>query len=76
MAEEGWAVSPLSSAVPGTYCLGCAAALRLLDWSLACVDCGATVVSEQAAEERGWRFFPDELGQLQPHCGLCSAEPR
>jgi hypothetical protein len=76
MLEEGWAVSPLSSAVPGTYCLGCAAALRLLDWSLACVDCGATVVSEQAAEERGWRFFPDELGQLQPHCGLCSAEPR
>ena len=76
MAEEGWAVSPLSSAVPGTYCLRCAAALRLLDWSLACVDCGVTVESEQAAEECGWRFFPDELGQLQPHCGLCTAERR
>jgi hypothetical protein len=76
MAEHGWAVSPLSAAVPGTYCMSCASALRMLDWFVRCVDCGASVESEGAAERQGWRFFPDELGQLQPLCGLCSAVRR
>ena len=74
MTEHGWTVSPLSAAVPGTYCMSCASALRMLDWFVRCVDCGASVESEGTAEQQGWRFFPDELGQLQPLCGLCSAE--
>ena len=41
-----------------------------------CVDCGAVVENEQEAEQHGWRFFSDELGQFQPHCALCSAERR
>ncbi len=76
MVDRGWTISPLSAAVPGTYCLSCASALQMLDWFVRCVDCGAIVEGETEAERHGWRFFPDELGQLQPHCGICSAERR
>jgi len=76
MSAHGWAVSPLSSAVPGTYCLSCASALRMLEWFVRCVECGATVDDDTAAERSGWRFYPDSLGQLQPYCPLCSAERR
>lgn len=76
MTEQGWTVSPPTAAVPGTYCLSCASALRMLDWFIRCVDCGAVVENETEAERQRWRFYPDELGQLQPHCGICSAERR
>jgi hypothetical protein len=76
MTAEGWAVSPPSAVVPGTYCLSCASALRMLDWFVRCVECGTTVDDDAAAERSGWRFFPDALGALQPHCGLCTAERR
>ena len=76
MAEHGWAISPISAAVPGTYCLSCASALRMIDWFVRCVECGATADDEAVAESLGWRFYPDQLGQLQPHCGLCSTERR
>ena len=72
MTDRGWTISPPSAAVPGTYCLSCASALRMLDWFVRCVDCGAVVENEVEAERYGWRFFPDELGQLQPHCGICT----
>lgn len=72
MTAEGWTISPPSAAVPGIYCLSCASALRMLDWFVRCVDCGAIVESEAEAERHRWRFFPDELGQLQPSCGICS----
>lgn len=45
----------------------------MLDWFVRCVDCGATSESESVAEDNGWRFFPDPLGQLQPLCAACSA---
>ena len=73
MVEHGWVVSPLSAAVPGSFCLRCASALRMLAWFVRCVECGDTIESESAAEESGWRFFPDSFGQLQPRCGRCSA---
>ena len=76
MDRDGWAVNPPSAEVPGSYCLSCASALRMLDWFVRCVACGAIVESEADAECRGWRFHADELGQLQPHCGICSAERR
>jgi hypothetical protein len=76
MDRYGWAISPPSGEVPGSYCLSCASALRMLDWFVRCVACGATVESEADAERRGWRFHTDELGQLQPHCGICSIELR
>ena len=76
MEELGWAESPLTAAVPGTYCLQCASALRMLDWFVRCSECGAIVESEAAAEAQGWRFFSDQLGQLEPSCGLCSAGRR
>ena len=76
MSEHGWAVSPVTAAVPGTYCLECASALRMLDWFIRCTECGAVVESEATAEAHGWRFFPDQLGQLQPTCAVCSAERR
>ena len=76
MDRYGWAVSPPSAEVPGSYCLRCASALRMLDWFVRCVECGATTGSEADAERLGWRFHADELGQLQPHCGICSAERR
>ena len=64
-------VSPVTAHVPGRFCLACASALRMLDWFVRCVDCGATIESESAAEDGGWRFFPDPLGQLQPRCATC-----
>jgi hypothetical protein len=36
----------------------------------------ATIESESDAARQGWRFFPDELGQFQAHCRVCSAERR
>ncbi len=71
MTEQGWAVSPVTAAVPGTYCLRCASALQMLEWFVRCIECGVTVEDEAAAEGSGWRFYPDELGQLQAHCALC-----
>ena len=76
MIQNGWTISPLSAAVPGTYCLSCASALRMIDWFVRCVECGATAEDENVAESLGWRFYPDQLSQLQAHCGLCSAERR
>jgi hypothetical protein len=45
----------------------------MLDWFVRCVECGDTIESESVAEESGWLFFPDPLGQLQPRCAGCSA---
>jgi hypothetical protein len=73
MDEQGWVVSPLRAPVPGRFCLRCASALRMLDWFVRCVECGASIESEAAAEDNGWRFFPDRLGQLQPRCPACSS---
>ena len=73
MDEQGWVVSPLRAPVPGRFCLRCASALRMLDWFVRCVECGASIESEAAAEDNGWRFFPDPLGQLQPRCPACSS---
>ena len=72
MTDHGWAVSPVTAAVPGTYCLRCASALRMLQWFVRCVECGATAESEAAAERLGWRYYSDALGNLEPRCGLCS----
>jgi len=76
MTDRGWTISPPSAAVPGTYCLSCASALQMLDWIVRCVDCGAVVENEVEAERYGWRFFAGELGQLQQHYGICTAERR
>ena len=76
MEAHGWVVSPLVATVPGSFCLSCASALRMLDWFARCVDCGATIENEVSAEHAGWRFFADELDQLQPHCARCSAVTR
>jgi hypothetical protein len=73
MYRYGWAVSPPAAEVPGSYCLRCASALRMLAWFVRCVECGQVVESESAAEQNGWRFHEDPLGQLQPHCPVCSA---
>jgi hypothetical protein len=73
MHRYGWAVSPPSAEVPGSYCLSCASALRMLEWFVRCVECGEIVESELVAECRGWRFHADALGQLQPHCPGCSS---
>lgn len=72
MDEQGWVVSPPRAPVPGRFCLRCASALRMLDWFVRCIECGATIESETAAEDTGWRFFPDLLGQLEPRCPACS----
>ena len=48
MVEHGWVVSPLSAAVPGSFCLRCASALRMLAWFVRCVECGDTIESESA----------------------------
>jgi len=76
MTKHGWAVSPSTAEVPGRYCLSCASALRMLEWFVRCVECGASVESETVAERRGWRFHTDSLGQLQPHCPACSSNAR
>ena len=73
MVDHGWAVSPLTAAVPGTYCLRCASALQMLQWFVRCVECGATAEDEAAAERQGWRYYVDSLGNLEPHCGRCGA---
>lgn len=76
METHGWAVSPPAATVPGSYCLACASALRMLQWFVRCLACGATVESETAAEREGWRFYADELGQLQPYCPICALDVR
>jgi hypothetical protein len=76
MNEHGWAVSPVSAAVPGTYCLSCASALQMLEWFVRCAECGATVEDEAVAERHGWRFYAHPLGHLEPLCGLCAAQRR
>ena len=76
MDEHGWVVSPLTAPLPGSFCLRCASALRMLEWFVRCVDCGASIENEVAAEHAGWRFFADELAQLQPHCAMCSSATR
>jgi hypothetical protein len=73
MNRYGWAVSPPSAEVPGSYCLSCASALRMLEWFVRCIECGVIVENETAAEKSGWRFHADTLGQLQPHCPACSS---
>jgi hypothetical protein len=73
MDAQGWVVSPVVATVPGSFCLSCASALRMLEWFVRCLHCGATIENEVAAEQAGWRFFADELGELQPHCAACSA---
>ena len=72
MHAHGWVVSPVTANVPGCFCLSCASALRMLDWFVRCAACGATIESESAAEDGGWRFFPDQLGHLEPRCAACS----
>lgn len=72
MDEAGWAVRPLPAGFAGAYCLECASALKLLPWTVDCAECGKKVADERVAERDGWRFFADELGELQPHCGECA----
>ena len=75
MLEHGWTISPPAAAVPGTYCLSCASALRMLDWYVRCVDCGATVESESTPRDRV-ALLSGRARPAQAHCGICSAERR
>lgn len=70
--EQGWLETEPESRLPGSFCLACAALLRLVPWSERCSSCGTRAASESAAERDGWRYFYDRLGQLLPLCPPCT----
>ena len=41
------------------------------DLLIACSDCERPV-RESAAQDLGWRFYSDGLGELRPFCALCA----
>jgi len=55
--------------------LGLQLATRHPEWLHAYIGVGQ-VIDGPESERRGWRFHADELGQLQPYCGICSIELR
>ncbi len=71
IAELGWVVCEPGDELSGTYCLPCAASLRLLPWFERCAICEATVEDEEEAEQAGWRYFADGHGALHPCCPAC-----
>lgn len=73
MAESGWLTRDESAELAGTYCLACAALLRLVLWSEVCFHCGVAAASETEAERDGWRYFADGWGELVPFCAVCVA---
>ncbi len=73
MAECGWLTRDESAEFAGTYCLACAALLRLVRWSESCSHCGVAAGSETEAERDGWRYFVDGWGELVPFCAVCVA---
>ncbi|HXH89413.1 MAG TPA: hypothetical protein VNI55_12505 [Gaiellaceae bacterium] len=40
--------------------------------SLTCANCASTILQREA-EEAGWRFYSDGVGELSPFCEVCSA---
>lgn len=71
MGDLGWVVREDGDDLSGSYCLQCAAALRLLPWFERCAICEATVDDEEEAEQSGWRYFTDGHGDLHPCCPAC-----
>jgi hypothetical protein len=41
------------------------------DILIECANCGRPV-RESEAEEAGWRFYSDGVGELLPFCALCT----
>lgn len=70
--EHGWVTRDDVKDLSGTYCLSCAAHLRLIRWSEECVKCGKPAASERIAQREGWRYFADALGRLLPFCPGCA----
>jgi len=42
--------------------------------TIRCARCGRDVL-EPNAEQEGWRYWPDETGELHPYCPECATEP-
>jgi hypothetical protein len=74
MLETGWVTDDKLPAGGGTYCLRCAHLLRIVRLTEHCAWCEAPMVDESTAEERGWAYFADELGELHPCCPGCLGE--
>ncbi len=71
MGEHGWVKDRNGLADGGTYCTGCAAALRLVRWSAVCVRCEHRVDDEDEAERAGWGYVINPLGELHALCPSC-----
>jgi hypothetical protein len=74
MLETGWVTDDKLPAGGGTYCLRCAHLLLIVRLTEHCAWCEAPMVDESTAEERGWAYFADELGELHPCCPGCLGE--
>ena len=74
MLEIGWVTDVQLPAGGGTYCLRCAHLLRIARLTEHCAWCKTPMVDETTAEERGWAYFADALGELHPCCPSCLGE--
>ncbi len=72
MDTVGWTVRTLPAGFAGSYCLDCASALQLLPWVIQCSECGCHKATEAAAERAGYRYYPDDAGDLHAYCTECA----
>ena len=71
MLDVGWVLDVRKFAFGGTYCRGCAHLLRLIRWSEQCAWCAMPIDDEDKAEEDGWRYYSNRLGELHACCPGC-----
>lgn len=71
MMHTGWTVRPAVAGFAGSYCASCAAALQRVSLIVQCVMCGREL-EEDRAEPEGWRYWPNRLAGLDPHCPECT----
>ena len=71
MGDLGWVVREEGDDLSGSYCLQCAAALRLLPWFERCAICEATVdddeiddaaIDWESVEGAGWAQHDPQIG--------------
>lgn len=74
MLQVGWVTDRGVLAGGGTYCLPCAHLLRIARLDEQCAWCETPLRDECTAEEGGWAYYADELGELHPCCPGCLAE--
>jgi len=74
MLEAGWVIDARLFAGGAAYCRMCAHLLRIVRLAEQCAWCEIPMVEEERAEDEGWAYYADDLGDLHPCCPGCLAE--